>query len=101
MPSGAGARARYRVASHCAPKPRSNAFMESLSGCAVPGLNRWRLIRAPIRHRRRSAFARLVLRGRFGSTVVEADRRPFLLPLQLLVASGLFGAVARGTLKAI
>jgi hypothetical protein len=49
---------------------------------------------------RRSAFARLVLRGRFGSTVVGAGRRPFLLPLQLLVVFGLFRAVALGTLKA-
>src|SRR5439155_16220076 len=66
-----------------------------------------RITRAPtkaggMRHRRhRSAFARLVLRGRFGSGVVDAGRGPLLLPLQLLVLSGLLGAVALGTLVAV
>src|SRR5262252_9338547 len=46
-------------------------------------------------------FARLVLRRRFGSAVLGPGRRPFLLPLQLLVVSGLFRAVALGALKAI
>ena len=36
-----------------------------------------------------------------GSAVLGASRGPFLLPLQLLVLSGLLGAVALGTLIAI
>jgi hypothetical protein len=54
-----------------------------------------------VRHRRRSGLVRLVLRGRFGGAVVGAGHRLFLLSLQLLVVSSLFGAVALGTLKAI
>ena len=54
-----------------------------------------------MRCRRRSAFARLVLRGWFGSAILGVGCRPFLLSLQLLVASGLFGAVALGALKTI
>src|SRR6516165_11190103 len=90
-------------------KPVQDAFIERPSGWFVPRpalpLNRGRLIRAAAAEcdagGSRSGFARLVLRGRFRSTVVGAGRRPFLLSLQLLVVSGLFGAVAFGTLKAI
>ena len=41
-----------------------------------------------MRHPRRSAFERLVLRGRFGGIVFDARRRPFLLPLKFRVVSG-------------
>src|SRR5215469_17468766 len=72
---------------------------------ALPARNRPRLIRAAAPEcdtgGRRSRFARLVLRGRFGSAVVGAARGPFLPPLQLLVVFDLFDAVALGTLKAI
>src|SRR6266436_531702 len=66
-----------------------------------------RITRAPTkaggmrRRRHRSALAGLLLRGRFGSAVLGAGRGPFLLPLQLLVLSGLFGAVALVTLVTI
>jgi hypothetical protein len=51
--------------------------------------------------RRRSAFARLILRVWFGSVILSMGRRPLLLSLQLFVVSGLFSAIAFGTLKAI
>src|SRR6516165_5809849 len=54
-----------------------------------------------MRHRRRSAFARLVFCRWFGSAIFGGGRCPFLLSLQLLVVSRLFSAVALGTLKAI
>src|SRR6266850_6898731 len=66
-----------------------------------------RITRAPRKagamrpRRHRSAFARLILRGRFGSGVVGTGRGPLLLSLKLLVLSGLFGAVALGTLIAV
>src|SRR6266436_7019431 len=66
-----------------------------------------RITRSPtkaggMRHRRhRSAHAGLLLRGRLGSAVLGAGRGTFLLSLQLLALSGLFGAVALGTLVTI
>src|SRR5438034_4218453 len=66
-----------------------------------------RITRAPTkagemrRRRHRSALAGLLLRGRLGSAVLGAGRGPFLLSLQLLALSGLFGAVALGTLVTI
>src|SRR5215469_4312494 len=94
--------------SGCATKARPKCHSwKGLSGWFVPRpaflLNRRRLIRAAERDTggRRSGFARLVFRDRFGGAVVGAGRRPFLLSLQFLLVSGLFRAVALGTLKAI
>jgi hypothetical protein len=50
---------------------------------------------------RRSVFARLILREWFASVILSTGRRPVLLSLQLFIVSGLFGAIALGTLKAI
>jgi hypothetical protein len=82
-----------------------NAIMESLSGCIIPVLPF-----RPATARGSSGTAVLecvdrvvwlVLRGRFASAVVGAGCGPFLLPLQLLIVSGLLARFAVSTLKAI
>ena len=70
-----------------------NAIMESLSGCIIPVLPF-----RPATARGSSGTAVLecvdhvvwlVLRGRFASAIVGTGCGPFLLPLQLLIVSGL------------